>query len=115
MRALGIRPTQEALKDISRSYAIIALAHEKNVSTKATRDTKTTLNVRARSSYTILSSIEDPPTSLISIVARACASAGMFHEAQILLRVLHKRVLQCRWEEREAELAGMLDTKPRHH
>jgi pentatricopeptide repeat protein len=106
MRALGILPTQETLHDISRAYAVLTLEHVKNKSNPAADETANALHLRARSSFSILSSIDDPPPSLISIVARACARAGLFHEAQSLLRDLHKRVLQIRWEEMDGNFAA---------
>ena len=107
MRELGIRPTSETLHDISRSYAIIALEYKETLPKgKETPSMEQYSVIRARSSYTILTSIDNPSHSLVAIVSRACCSAGMFKEAQTLLRSLHQRVLQLRWEEHEANSLG---------
>jgi pentatricopeptide repeat protein len=103
MRSSGIRPTQETLTDISRLYAVTALEYSSNKTAPTT--TATVSNhpavLRARSSYTILSSIDNPPHPLVSMVYRACCSAGMFLEAQRLLRSLHQQALQIKWDEYE--------------
>jgi pentatricopeptide repeat protein len=119
MREFGFLPTQEALHDISRAYAVLTLEHVRNKSNQAALESAKALHLRARSSFSILSSIEDPPSSLISIVARACAKAGLFPEAQSLLRMLHKRVLQSRWEEMDdnipAGAAALIDNRQVNH
>ena len=110
MRELGLRPTSKTLHDISKSYAKIALEYkDTSLNAKLAPSMEHPSVIRARSSFTILSSIDNPSHSLVAIVSRACCSAGMFKEAQTLLRTLHKRVLQLRWEEYEASRLGTSD------
>jgi pentatricopeptide repeat protein len=100
MRALGVRASQESLEAITRSYAILALKHDTPKS-QAKRTVGRGSNarafsppIRARSAFALISSIEHPSANLVSMVTKACCLAGMFQEAQSLLRMLHKRVLQ---------------------
>ena len=96
MRDSGLRPSQNSLQEIVLAYARIALEYESKSNEKG-KEHERTGNARAKSAYAILASIEDPPASLVSVVSRACCSAGMFREAHKLLRSLHRRVLAARF------------------
>lgn len=103
MRVVGVRPSPESLQNLAWSYAIIALEHHGKASSRPADGSESMSGkvptVRARSAFSILSSIENPPVALVSIVAKACCSAGLIPEAQTLLRSLHKRVLHSRLDK----------------
>jgi len=102
MREMDLRPSQESLQEIVSAYARIALeqdASRYNDQRFPAGDSapRSLGNKQAKSAYAILASIEEPPASLVSLVSRACSSAGLFREAHRLVRLLHRRVLSARF------------------
>ena len=95
---------ESLLLDMSRTYALLALDSVSkkeaiSLDSKGRRKVNSISAVartRAESAYSMTKRIGEPPSSLLSIVAKACAATGLFGEAQEILRLVHKRILAYR-------------------
>lgn len=112
MQDLGMRPSDSSLQEIARTYATVALqsASSNNAGQVKSRRKRKSPQLssdasvaRARNAYVITTGMNDVPAPLLSIVSKACASAGMFDEAHSLLRQLHRLVLDRLYVDRTPE------------
>jgi pentatricopeptide repeat protein len=101
MNDFGMQPSNSSLQEIARAYAVAAVeraATAKDSQPKSRKASKAPhddiSSRRARSAYGIVKDLDDTPVSLLSLVSKACASAGAFEEAQSLLRRIHQQVLE---------------------
>lgn len=108
MRSKGLSPDTESLEDIALAHcrlAAIASAQESKIGRRVgtskmnkrtlQMDIKRSVSVaRARSALDIALSLEGPSTYLLSTIAKACCSAGMWAEGRMMLgRVHHSAVM----------------------
>jgi pentatricopeptide repeat protein len=108
MQANGVKPTESSLQAMARAYAVVALssaskpkkepANSKH-QPEETQIVPSRAVARAQSAYAITANIGEPSASLLSVVSKACAATGLFTEAQVLLHLLHKRLLEHRYSE----------------
>lgn len=120
MKKEGLKPSELSLQEIARTYARLAvftIDDAFNTTATTQESTKvdstpqqepevqsgrnvtaaiqqTTLAVtRAKNAFTIATKVlVDPPASLLSTIARTCATLGMWKEASFVLRKLHRRI-----------------------
>ena len=115
MKDGGLKPSELSLQEIARTYARLAVVaadeEGKNTSREhavvqkedsSLADSDPVLHsgeeeplatMRAKSAFSIATkALEDPPASLLSTIARTCASLGMWKEASKVLRMLHRRI-----------------------
>jgi pentatricopeptide repeat protein len=100
MNDFGMRPSNSSLHEIARAYAVVAIERasansgqpKSRKAPKAPQDDVST--ARALNAYAIIRDLDDTPVSLLSLVSKACASAGAFKEAQSLLRRIHLQALE---------------------
>ena len=96
MQEKGIESSDRALESIGRSYAMIARSSASFSNAKAlskAQKENDSARSRALSAYEIVSQLESPSTSLVSLTAKSCAANRMFGEAQQLVRLIHTRML----------------------
>jgi pentatricopeptide repeat protein len=96
MRAEGLKPSDFSLQEIARAYARLAVIEankEINNPQGKTSNCSSLALTRATNAYSIaIKTLADPPASLLSTVARTCASLGMWTEASNVLKILHSRM-----------------------
>ena len=115
MKAEGLKPSELSLQEIARTYARLAVvaadeegrhtprghAGAKNEDNSLSDSGVVTLSgeeatlatMRAQNAFRIATmALADPPASLLSTIARTCASLGMWKEASKVLRMLHRRI-----------------------
>jgi pentatricopeptide repeat protein len=98
MQRENIKPSQTSLGAITHSYALLALDSRSYKSSKSTR--LDVARARASSALSLLSSIQTPSATLLSTVAKACCSTGMFQEALSIVKRIHDRVLNSQLDTR---------------
>jgi hypothetical protein len=88
MNDFGMQPSNSSLQEIARAYAIVAVERAATAkagqpkSRKASKAPQDDISSRrARSAYGIVKDLDDTPVPLLSLVSKACASAGAFVEA----------------------------------
>lgn len=99
MKAVGFRPSNESLQEISRAYARMALTPS-GVQSSALQTTEAvhrhanvTAAACAKTAFKILTTVQEPSSSLITLVSKACGATGRFRESESLLRLIHARIL----------------------
>jgi hypothetical protein len=83
MNDFGMQPSNSSLQEIARAYAIVAVERAATAkagqpkSRKASKAPQDDISSRrARSAYGIVKDLDDTPVPLLSLVSKACASAG---------------------------------------
>ena len=95
MKGEGLKPSESSLQEIARTYARLAVVaadeETKNTPPAGAGDQPTLAETRAKNAFSIATqALVDPPASLLSTIARTCASLGMWKEASSMLRMLHR-------------------------
>jgi hypothetical protein len=100
MQRENIKPSQMSLGAITHSYALLALDSRSFESSKGAK--LEIARARASSAYSLLSSVQSPSATLLSTVAKACCSTGLFQEALSIVKRIHERVLNGSLEARNS-------------
>eukprot|EP00797_Seminavis_robusta_P017554 Sro261_g101830.2 (586) ;mRNA; f:63802-65559 len=106
IREKGLKPSQLSLQEIARTYARLAVntasdeARKDEETDKQHRTDEEVSNdggslalIRAKNAYNIaVKTLSDPPASLLSTIARTCATLGLWTEASTVVKLLHNRI-----------------------
>jgi pentatricopeptide repeat protein len=96
MRKQGLGVSPVLLTEIAKTYARLVLNTNNNgaqSNVPGNNQLEDSSTAQACKAFTILQSLEGPPASLVSLVAKACGKAGAFSEARVLLKQLHLSLL----------------------
>jgi len=143
MKKNGLTLNQRSLREIIAEYCRMAMSTSKE-EFKAARLAKRhqeatgnrgllchglvepiyiTSRARAKAALAMLKAVNEPPPSLLSPVAKACCSAGLWHDARSILRRMHRAAI-CELRQGESSTSsttavrvggGFLDELPRLH
>jgi len=138
MKRNGLTPNQRSLKEIIAEYCRMAMNTSKEefkLARQAKRQATVgsggslrhnglvepiyiTSRARAKAALIMLKSVDSPPPSLLSPVAKACCSAGLWQDARSILRRMHRAAI-CELRQRGTGSVGgsatFLGELPRLH